>query len=165
MLPPVRNNTKPGNETFSRTTPAMKSSTKPIKGTSRNKTKRVWPRDNCASDQFCQSYVGGSNPLRGPETMSQKGYCCPRPPATCPAGNRLASSDSSCNNCPKDLYFCYTDSATGGLACCPKPCATGDVYVNGQCYPQVALGLQCLVNDQCTDSNSRCGAISGGSKT
>lgn len=123
----------------------------------KNETKRMWSRDSCTNEAYCVSYGG----VAATSASNTKGYCCPRPAFSCPAGSPLATSDAFCRNCPQDLYFCFTDSFTGASACCPKPCPKGDVYVNGGCLPMVSLGSQCVTHEQCMDVGSRCTALAG----
>lgn len=115
--------------------------------------------DTCPKDYYCVTYFNNAlSVAAGGKAIRFSGFCCPNPPPACPVGEPWALSDTQCNNCPVETYFCYTDRKYGTKACCPKACNDGMTYYpdDGQCRPSARLGDQCDRDDQCGYANSRC---------
>lgn len=112
---------------------------------------------DCPSDYFCSIIYGD------PDHEGSHGYCCPNVPLACPMGEPLTNvtcdrlfGETDEQYCPKTHYchYVYGNSFQPKL-CCPRPCYSGFVYVNGHCYQKVNVDHKCSVDEQCLDS-SKC---------
>lgn len=126
--------------------------------------------DNCGDGNFCYLYNGFYE-------EGASGHCCKKPKLSCPIGDphpnatcgasygaygglmRSDGGDVDAPFCPYETHTCMRTAFGSSFEvslCCPLPCSTQHILVNGQCYPKREFGDQCDVNEQCKGWSGVC---------